>query len=411
MRIRRTIRLAACIAGTLTPFMAGLHAQEATAPSKPDAGLTPGPVQKSDAAARPRIEVCFVLDTTGSMSGLIEGAKAKIWSIANQMIAAQPTPQLKIALLPYRDRGDEYVTRVFDLTEDIDTVYANLQKFAASGGGDEPESVNQALYEAVTKIAWSPDRAVLKIIFLVGDSPPHMDYADDTKYPEVCQLAMKKDLIVNSVQCGNNPRTTPIWQDVAKLSEGRFVAIGQAGDMQVVSTPVDKDLAQLNVALGTTLVPYGHLEQQRAVAAKQALSEAAGAPVAADRLIFAGRTGAIVQGGGDLVDDLREGKVKLASLKQEDLPPEMQKLTAAEQEQYVKQQAEKRQQVQVKVNALLKQRQAYIDTEFQKLLQAGKGNAFDVQVAQMIRDQAQRKGIHYAGVCPPQAPTSPAPPK
>jgi len=53
-----------------------------------------------------------VLDTTGSMGGLIEGAKQKIWSIANEMISAQPTPELKLGLIGYRDRGDEYVVKI-----------------------------------------------------------------------------------------------------------------------------------------------------------------------------------------------------------------------------------------------------------------------------------------------------------
>ena len=38
----------------------------------------------------PVIEVCFVLDTTGSMGGLIKGAKQKIWSIANDIITENP---------------------------------------------------------------------------------------------------------------------------------------------------------------------------------------------------------------------------------------------------------------------------------------------------------------------------------
>ena len=75
---------------------------------------------------KPRIEVCFVLDTTGSMSGLIDGAKEKIWSIANEMIAAKPRPELRLALIGYRDRGDEYVTKLTDLTADIDAIHANL---------------------------------------------------------------------------------------------------------------------------------------------------------------------------------------------------------------------------------------------------------------------------------------------
>src|SRR6184192_4743371 len=64
--------------------------------------------------AKPRIEVCFVLDTTGSIGGLIEGAKQKIWSIANEMISAKPTPELKLGLVGYRDRGDEYVVKSFN---------------------------------------------------------------------------------------------------------------------------------------------------------------------------------------------------------------------------------------------------------------------------------------------------------
>src|ERR1043165_5105833 len=95
--------------------------------------------------AKHRIEVCFVLDTTGSMTGLIEGAKQKIWSIANEITSARPTPDIRIGLIGYRDRGDEYVTKVFDLTNDIDAVYGNSQSFRADGGGDTPESVNEAL--------------------------------------------------------------------------------------------------------------------------------------------------------------------------------------------------------------------------------------------------------------------------
>src|SRR5512137_2135587 len=97
------------------------------------------------APATPQVEVAFVLDSTGSMGGLIEGAKQKIWSIANSVIAEKPTPVVRIGLVSYRDRGDDYVTKRFDLTDDIDMVFRNLQSFQAGGGGDAPESVNQAL--------------------------------------------------------------------------------------------------------------------------------------------------------------------------------------------------------------------------------------------------------------------------
>lgn len=139
----------------------------------PALATNPGPV-----LTKPAIEVCFVLDTTGSMSGLIEGAKQKIWSIANEMISAKPTPELKLGLIGYRDQGDSYIVKSFPLTDDIDAIYGNLRGFSAEGGGDSPESVNEALAAAINQMSWSKDRDVLKIIFLVGDAPPHMDYAN-----------------------------------------------------------------------------------------------------------------------------------------------------------------------------------------------------------------------------------------
>src|SRR5712672_1054594 len=115
---------------------------------------------KTVAATKTKIDVVFVHDTTGSMGGLIEGAKQKIWSIANQIISAQPTPELKLGLIGYRDRGDEYVVKSFGLTDDIDSIYGHLRDFKAEGGGDEPESVNEALAEAIEKMPWSQDRKV-----------------------------------------------------------------------------------------------------------------------------------------------------------------------------------------------------------------------------------------------------------
>src|SRR6185295_12995188 len=132
-------------------------------------------------AALPRVEVTFVLDTTGSMGGLLEGAKHRIWSIARRIGEGRPRPDLRIALVAYRDRGDQYVTRVFDLTGDMDEVYRNLMSFEANGGGDTPEHVSAALHDAVHKVSWSEART-LKMIFLVGDAPPHLDYQDGFDY-------------------------------------------------------------------------------------------------------------------------------------------------------------------------------------------------------------------------------------
>src|SRR5689334_16632471 len=344
---------------------------------------------------KPRIEVCFVLDTTGSMGGLIEGAKQKIWSIANEMISAKPTPELKLGLIGYRDRGDDYIVKSFQLTDDIDSIYAHLRDFKAEGGGDEPESVNEALAEAVEKMPWSHDRKVLKIIFLVGDAPPHMDYADGPKYPELCRMAAKKDLIINTVQCGSIAATTPIWKEIAKSSEGSYAAIAQSGGVAVITTPMDDELAKLNKKIGETLIPYGDADVRREVAAKQAFAERAPASAAADRLTYNAKTKKGVQGRGELLDALASSEVKLESIDKKDLPAEFQKLTKEEIEARIAKTRGERDSLQKEVQELAKKRDAYIQAENKRLLEAGKGDGFDEKVAQSIRQEAQRKGISY----------------
>ncbi len=346
-------------------------------------------------AKKPRIQVCFVLDTTGSMSGLIEGAKEKIWSIANEMIAAKPTPDLELALVGYRDRGDEYITKVTDLTADIDAIHARLMEFGANGGGDGPESVNQALHEAVTKVSWSDDRDVLKIVFLVGDAPPHMDYGNDMLYPEVCQAAMKRDLVINAVQCGQQDDTARIWKEIAKLGEGKYIALMQTGGMVHVDAPQDGEIAVLNRSIGETLIGFGRAADRRAVVAKQAASEAAPASSAADRLTYNAATGRVVQGEGELIDAIARDEVKLADVKTEELPEELRSLTPEAREAAVEAKRAKRKELQSKLDTLLAARNAHIVTERKRLAEEGKGDTFDAEVATTVREQAARKGITY----------------
>ena len=112
-------------------------------------------------ANAPKVDIVFALDTTSSMGGMIEGAKATIWEIAKKAQEGQPSPQVRIGLVAFRDQGDEYVTKVLDLTGDLDLVYAKLSELQANGGGDGPEHVIKGLNDAVNEVHWSTDsRAV-----------------------------------------------------------------------------------------------------------------------------------------------------------------------------------------------------------------------------------------------------------
>ncbi|MCF7675117.1 MAG: VWA domain-containing protein [Akkermansiaceae bacterium] len=366
-----------------------VHAADPGTPATPEPTLNDTTPQ----AAKPVVDVVFVLDSTGSMSGLIEGAKEKIWSIANSVISQQPRPVVRIGLVSYRDRKDEYVTKKFDLTDDIDTVFKNLRSLKAGGGGDTPESVNQALDEAVTSMKWSDAKDSSKIIFLVGDCPPHMDYQDDVKYPVTCKTAATSGIIINTVQCGGHGETTPVWQEIAKLAEGTYVALAQTGGMVAMTTPHDGEIAKLSAALGETSVAYGSVAQQISVREKNTVAKDAAPAVAASRAAFNTMTGGkAIQGRGDLVADLADGSVKLESVKEEELPPEMKKMTEPERKAYLEEQQAKRSTLNKQLDELVRQRADFIEQEKARLAKEGKGDSFDLKVEETIKEQVKRTG-------------------
>ncbi len=391
---------------------------------------------------KPQVEVVFCLDTTGSMGGLIEGAKQKIWSISNQIVAGKPTPSLKVGLLAYRDRKDAYVTKMEPLTDDLDKIYSTLKEFKAEGGGDTPESVNQALHESVTRFKWSDDKGTLKIIFLVGDAPPHMDYEDDIKFPETCKLASEKGILINTIQCGAAADTTKVWQEISDRASGSYVKIAQDGAQVRVVTPFDKRLGEINAELENSTLVYGNKEKQerdrrfqagavdgaKAETTKDAKGEAkttvvvtapkapeakAGTILPAAPAAAGAAPGAGFGGGGagfvaadrgaynamrgiinsyDLISDLKAGKVKLESIKEEDLPEELKKLPKEKRQAYLDEIEKKREKLREEARDLAKKRDEFAR---KKLEEDGKKDGFDRKVEEMLQKQAKKVGIDY----------------
>ncbi len=346
--------------------------------------------------ARPRVEVAFVLDTTGSMGGLIATAKRKIWSIANEMVSAKPTPEIRIGLVGFRDRSDAYVTKITDLDTDLDKVYANLMEFQANGGGDTPESVNQALREAVDNLTWTDDDAVLKVVFLVGDAPPHMNYEEE-RYPDICERAVRKGLVINTLRCGGMTDTETIWTDIAKRSEGHYAAIPQHSN--AIATPYDDRIAELGRGMSDTYLAYGE-ERLRRVAeasvsggeglAMDAADAEAPKAVAADRAVLLAKTGRM--GSRDLVAEYAEGKNILEELEEDELPDDFKKMTKPERQAELEKRAAQRKEIQQELKTLETKRNDYIKGEKAKV---GGKSAFDAKVGDMLKKQAEKKGFKF----------------
>ena len=351
------------------------------------------PEQESAQTTKPRVEVVFVLDTTGSMAGLIEGAKKKIWSMANTIVDQNPDADIYVGLVGYRDIGDEYVTKQFPLTTDIQQIYGELLTFSAHGGGDTPESVNEALDVAVTRLGWSDPKEsnASRILFLVGDAPPHMDYKQDRKYQDVVSEAVQKGIIVNAVQCGNMQSTTLVWKEIAQLGKGEYMAIPQdGGRVVVIETPYDITIREIQIRINKTVIPYGSILQQRAVSEKAKMYEAAPAPASADMASYVSKSGKgekAVTGHGDLVADSKADKEILGKLKDEELPEWLRRMSADERRKYLATQAEEREDLTRQLAVQVKQRDDYIRAKTTEGAAAAPVDSFDVNVANALKKQ------------------------
>lgn len=346
-----------------------------------------------------KIDVVFVLDTTSSMSGLIETAKEKIWSIATTMAQAEQAPQIRMGLVAFRDRGDDYVTRVVDLSPDLDTMYATLMQLAAVGGGDGPESVNQALYDAIYRISWSQDPSSYQVVFLVGDAPPHMDYFGEKQYPEIARAAAAKGIVINTIQCGDVQQTVDPWTRIASLGNGRYMKVGQTGDAFAVATPFDRELADLSAELDETRLFYGDDEARVGfdikASATESLHSLASAAAQARRAVFnATAAGAMnLFGDSDLVDDVENGRVKLEDIPAAQLPEPLRAMTPAEQEAELAGIAGRRDELHQRIRELSEARASFIEEKVDEA--DGAADSLDRQIYEAVRDQAAGKGLIY----------------
>jgi len=349
----------------------------------------------------PAMEMVFVLDTTGSMGGLLTGAKERIWGIVNEVMQTSKLSSVKVGLVAYRDRGDQYVTQVLPLTEDLDKVYSTLMDYEAQGGGDEPENVRRALAEGVSKAGWSrTSQGNAQILFLVGDAPPH-NYADEPDTLTTADLAVKQGIIVNTIQCGYSAETRQVWEAIARRGQGQYFLIPQNGGVQTIATPYDTELSQLGSRLGGTYMSYGggggaaglqyRETQKQIVDAYESTVVTRSAPsAAAERTVNkALNSKAYI---GDLLQDIENGSIKLESVKTEDLPSELQKLSVAERAIEIEKRLADRREIRKQILALSQQRTEYIAAERKKRT-GGAQNGFDVAVSAALREQLAKKGI------------------
>jgi hypothetical protein len=303
-----------------------------------------------------------------------------------------------MGLIAYRDIGDEYVTKRIELTADIQDLYARLLELRARGGGDWPESVNEALHESVIRLSWTQGPEITRIVFLVGDAPPHMDYAQDVKYPEVLRIARERDIVVNAVQAGEARDTMRIWREIAQMGHGVYIPIPQdGGKLVVIETPFDVEIIELQEKLNGTVIPYGPRYKRSSVEQKTrqvSTAAAASAPMAADMAGYLNRRARkagseAITGDGDLVADVAAGRQALSAVKEDELPDALRALKPEERQAKITRQTAERKALNERMTELVKKRDAFI-AEHKTKQPVRTADSFDQAVQSTLKAQIKR---------------------
>jgi Mg-chelatase subunit ChlD len=185
---------------------------------------------------RARLDLVFLVDATGSMGDEIGKLKASLRSIADEVAGLPSRPDLCFALVAYRDKGDAFVLRSHDFTNDLGAFQRVLDRLQADGGGDYPEAMNQALHETVHRLAWRGDGAT-RMVLLLADAPPHLDYGGP-QYDADMQAALGKGIKVFSVGAsGLDKQGEYIQRQIAQYTGGRFVFLTYADAQRPASGP------------------------------------------------------------------------------------------------------------------------------------------------------------------------------
>jgi hypothetical protein len=343
------------------------------------------------------IDLVLCLDVSGSMNGLIDSAKLKLWDVVNELAKMKPTPDLRVSLYTYGhstyDPATGWVRKEVDLTPDLDEVYKLLNALRTNGGEEYVARVTQT---ALTNQKWSTADKALKIIFVCGNEP--VDQDKQVTLDSVAQTAKKQDVVINTIYCGpdENPEAAG-WRAFAISCGGRYANIDQdrAKRQVAVATEFDKEILKLSSELNTTYLAYGtEREQRKANQMEQDKNAAHASPVAAVARGVS-KAGSLYRNSSwDLVDRMKEQKdFDLAKLKPEELPDEMKNLKPEERAAYLKKKTEEREALQKRITELDAKRAKKVAEELAKQPKSTGEKSLDDALRATLREQAGSKGF------------------
>jgi len=184
-------------------------------------------------ADRITLDILFILDTTGSMGKEIQRLKNTIETINLNLAALTTKTNIRFGMVLYRDRKDEYVTKVIPLTTDLDAFRAELEKVRASGGGDEPEDLQSALSDSIKKIQWNQDG--IRLAYVVTDASAHLNYGQTYTYHNAVQDARRLGIKIFTVGTGGlNIKGEYVLRQISQYTAAKYIFLtyGERGESE-----------------------------------------------------------------------------------------------------------------------------------------------------------------------------------
>ena len=344
-------------------------------------------------ASKHYIKVALLLDTSNSMDGLIDQAKAQLWEIVNELSYAKcrnQRPNLQIALYEYGNDNlnakDGYLRKILGFTEDLDDVSKELFSLTTNGGSEYCGTVIQS---SIKQLDWGNDADDLKMIFIAGNEPFTQGKID---YKDAAAEAKEKDIVVNTIFCGDyNHGISSKWRHGAQLTYGDYMAINHNQHTVHIASPYDDLILQLNVKLNGTYIPYGSKgrmkvaiqEEQDANAAEYNKANAVSRTVSKGSHLYKNSS-------WDLVDAEKEKDFSYDELKKADLPDNLKGKSTAEIKAYVAKQRKEREAIQREIAQLNEKRRLYLAEKKKE-----GDNELEGAMIQALKRQAEKKDYNW----------------
>ena len=335
------------------------------------------------------IKVALLLDTSNSMDGLIDQAKAQLWDIVNELSYAKcgdERPNLEIALYEYGNdnlTGSEgHIRQVLAFSNDLDEISKQLFSLTTNGGN---EYCGQVITTSLNQLSWGKNQDDLKLIFIAGNEPFTQGRIS---YKEAAKLAHKNDVTVNTIFCGDYDQgIASYWKDGADLAHGNYMAINHNKATTYVSTPYDDQILKLNQKLNKTYIAYGtrgkskimqqSLEDENAMGYSN--ENAVSRTISKSSHLYKNST-------WDLVDAEKERGFSYDDLDEDDLPKELQGKSESEIKTFIAKKRAERNSIQEDIQNLNQERRKYIAKH-----QKDAENKLENAMINAIKTQAKEK--------------------